>query len=86
MAASNAVLYLDTPENAETAADAAISYEKSETDLAAKLQTLLDDASAREELAVRAKQRADALYRWDAIAEKYERVFAQMVKQKGAVS
>ncbi len=81
MAASNAVVYLDTPENAETAADAAIPYVKSEADLAAKLQALLDDASARQQLAIRAKQRADALYRWDAIAEKYEKGFAGLVKK-----
>jgi glycosyltransferase involved in cell wall biosynthesis len=81
MAASNAVLYLDTPENAETAADAAIPYEKSEADLAAKLQALLDDGDGRQQLAIRAKQRADALYRWDAIAEKYEKVFAQLAKK-----
>ncbi len=81
MAAGNAVLYLDTPENAETAADAAIRYEKSETDLAAKLQALLDDAGAREQLAIRAKQHAAALFRWDAIAEKYEKVFAQVAKK-----
>jgi glycosyltransferase involved in cell wall biosynthesis len=78
MAAANAVLYLDTPENAETAGDAAMRYEKSETDLTAKLQSLLDDSSAREQLAQRAKQRADALYRWDAIAEKYERLFSKL--------
>ena len=78
MAASNAVLYLDTPENAETAGDAAMRYEKSEADLTAKLQSLLDDSSAREQLALRAKQRADALYRWDAIAEKYERLFSKL--------
>ena len=78
MAASNAVLYLDTLENAETAGDAAIRYDKSEEDLAAKLQSLLDDAQAREQLATRAKQRADALYRWEAIAEKYEKLFAQL--------
>jgi len=44
-----------------------------------KLQSLLDDAGARQQLAVRAKQRADALYRWDAIAQKYEKVFAKLV-------
>ncbi|MGA2689330.1 MAG: glycosyltransferase, partial [Candidatus Korobacteraceae bacterium] len=82
MAASNAVLYLDTPENAETAADAAIPYEKSEADLAVKLQALLDDGDARQQLAIRAKQRADALYRWDAIAEKYDKVFAQLTKRQ----
>ncbi|MGA2902386.1 MAG: glycosyltransferase [Candidatus Korobacteraceae bacterium] len=80
MAASNAVLYLDTPENAETAGDAAIRYGKSEADLATKLQSLLDDPRARQQLAILAKQRADALYRWDAIAEKYERVFAELAR------
>ena len=80
MAASNAVLYLDTPENAETAGDAAVKYAKSEDDLAAKLQSLLDDPSARQQLAARAKQRADALYRWDAIAKKYEELFQQLAK------
>ena len=81
MAAGNAVLYLDTPENAETAGDAAMPYEKSETDLAAKLQSLLDDPSARQQLAQSAKQRADALYRWDAVAEKYEALFQRLVKK-----
>jgi glycosyltransferase involved in cell wall biosynthesis len=80
MAAGNPVLYLDTPENAETAGDVAVRYDKSEDDLRAKLQVLLDDAGARQTLAVRAKQRADTLYRWEAIAEKYERIFAALVK------
>ncbi len=82
MAASNAVLYLDTPENAETAGDAAMHYEKSEEELTAKLQSLLDVPTARQELAHRAKQRADALYRWDVIAEKYERLFGDLVKER----
>lgn len=81
MAASNAVLYLDTPENAETAGDAGVRYEKSEEDLAAKLQSLLDDPSARQQLAVRAKHRADALYRWEVIAEKYEKLFEELTKK-----
>jgi glycosyltransferase involved in cell wall biosynthesis len=80
MAAGNPVLYLDTPENAETAGDVAVRYGKSEDDLRAKLQVLLDDVGARQTLAVRAKQRADSLYRWEAIAEKYERIFAALVK------
>ena len=81
MAASNPVLYLDTPENAETAGDAAIRYDKSEADLTAKLQSMLDDPAARQDLAARAKQRADELYRWEAIAQKYEKVFGELVKK-----
>jgi glycosyltransferase involved in cell wall biosynthesis len=79
MAAGNPVLYLDTPENAETAGDAAIRYNKSENELREKLQVLLEDGGARQDLAERAKERADALYRWEAIAEKYEKVFATLV-------
>jgi glycosyltransferase involved in cell wall biosynthesis len=82
MAASNPVLYLDTPENSETAGDAAIRYNKSEAELTAKLQSLLDDSAAREHYGAQAKQRADALYRWEAIAGKYEKVFAKLVKTK----
>lgn len=82
MALNNAVLYLDTPENAETAGDAGVKYEKSEEDLAAKLQGLLDDPAARQQLAARAKQRADALYRWDAIAEKYEKLFEELIRSR----
>jgi glycosyltransferase involved in cell wall biosynthesis len=79
MAASNAVVYLDTPENSETAGDAGLRYEKSEADLTAKLQSLLDDSGVRQQFALQAKQRADALYRWDAIAEKYEKMFSKLV-------
>ncbi len=42
---------------------------------------MLDDPAARQQLAARAKQRADALYRWDAIAKKYERLFEDLVKK-----
>ncbi len=82
MAASNAVLALDTPENNETAGDAAVRYTKSEADLTEKWQSLLDDSTARHELAGRAKQRADALYRWDAIAQTYQNLFEEVVKKK----
>jgi glycosyltransferase involved in cell wall biosynthesis len=84
MAASNPILYLETPENLETAGEAALPYEKSEAELTEKLQALLDNADDREELATRAKERADALYRWEAIANKYENVFNQLLKQHRA--
>jgi len=82
MAAGNAILYLETPENAETAGDAAVPYQKSEAELTSKLQSLLDDAEQRRALAQRARQRAHELYRWEAIAEKYEQVFAKLREQR----
>ena len=81
MAAGNAVLYLDSPENNETAGDAGIRYGKSADDLAAKLQSVLDDPMAREQLAVRAKERAHNLYRWDSVAAKYEALFMELLQR-----
>ena len=82
MAAQNAVLYLDTPENNETAGDAAVRYSKDERDLAQKLQVLLEDEAARQGWAVRAKQRAQALFAWETIANRYERLFEEVVPRR----
>ncbi len=82
MAAQNATLYLDTPENHETAGDAAVSYTKEEANLAAKLQDLLDNDAAREQWGLRARHRAQELFAWEAIANKYERLFEQVVAQR----
>ena len=78
MAAQNATLYLDTPENAETAGDAAVPYIKDEADLATKLQRLLENDAEREQWAIRAQQRAQKLFAWEAIANKYERLFEEV--------
>jgi glycosyltransferase involved in cell wall biosynthesis len=81
MAAGNAVLYLESSENDGTAGDAAVRYSKSADDLAAKLQPLLNDASAREHWAARAVARANRLYRWDAVAEKYQQLFEDLLRR-----
>ncbi|HEY4962329.1 MAG TPA: glycosyltransferase [Terriglobales bacterium] len=82
MAAENPVLYLDSPENNETAGDAAIRFSKSADDLAAKLQSLLDDPAARQQWAARAAARAHQLYRWDEVAEQYEKLFDEVLRRR----
>ena len=82
MAAENPVLYLDSPENNETAGDAAIRFSKSADDLAAKLQSLLDDLAARQQWAARAAARAHQLYRWDTVAEQYEKLFDEVLRRR----
>lgn len=82
MAAENPVLYLDSPENNHTAGDAAIRFSKSPDDLAAKLQALLDDPAARQQWAERAAIRARQLYRWDAVAEEYEKLFEEVLRER----
>ncbi len=81
MASETAVLYLDTPENRETAADAGIRYSKSPDDLANGLQSLIDDPAARQKLAALAGKRARALYRWADVAEKYETLFEALLRR-----
>ena len=78
MASENPVLYLDSPENNETAGDAAVRYTKSADDLAEKLQGLLDDPVERQRYASLAVERARGLYRWDAVADKYEKLFVEL--------
>jgi glycosyltransferase involved in cell wall biosynthesis len=79
MASQTAVLSLETPENNETAGDATIPYRKSPDDLAQKLRALLDDAEARRHWATLALARADRLYRWDSVAEQYEKLFGEIM-------
>lgn len=81
MAAENPVLFLESPENNQTAGDAAIRFRKSAEDLAEKLQSLLDDPHARQQWAVRAGERARQLYRWGEVAEKYEKLFEEVLRR-----
>lgn len=81
MAAQNATLYLDTPENRETADDAAMQYSKDEADLAQKLQMLLDNEEKREEFGLLARHRAEARFVWEAVANKYEELFRDVLRK-----
>lgn len=81
MASQNAVLYLGSPENNETAGDAAIRFSKSPHDLAGKLQPLLDDPTLRKHWADLAVARAQRFYQWDDVAIKYENLFEELLRR-----
>jgi glycosyltransferase involved in cell wall biosynthesis len=80
MVAGNAVLYLDTPENRETAADAALPFRADASDLAAKLTGLLSDDRLREEFRRKARARAQALFNWDTVTDRYESLLAELLR------
>ena len=82
MAAENAVLYLESPENNDTAGDDAVRFSKSPDDLAIKLQHLLDDSDQRNRWAARAAERAHRLYRWEVVATEYERLFEEVLRKR----
>jgi glycosyltransferase involved in cell wall biosynthesis len=71
------VLYRNTPENAEVAADAGIPFEPDE--LAAKLQLVLSlPESERDRLCQRAMDRVRAHYSWDAVTDAYEQLLRKL--------
>jgi glycosyltransferase involved in cell wall biosynthesis len=82
MAAENPVLYLESPENNATAADAAVRFSKSADDLATKLQALLDQPDKRLEWAARGAKHARQNYSWSDVARRYEMLFEAMLKAR----
>jgi glycosyltransferase involved in cell wall biosynthesis len=72
------VLYRDTPENAEVAADAGIPF--GEHDLTEKIEQVLamkDDT--RDEFRRRASERVQQRYSWDSVTADYVRLFRRLV-------
>lgn len=80
MAAGLPCVYLDTPENREVAGDAGVSFQRSESDLTAKIQALLKDAPERARLGEAARQRARTRYDWEEVTTEYERLFAALTR------
>ncbi len=83
MAAGNAILYLDTPANRETARDCGIPFRPDESDLATKLEQLIVVPKRIEELGQRAQAVAWSVYGWDKVVEQYEALFVKMLGPTG---
>ncbi len=77
MCSNNAVLYLATDANRETAGDSGIQF-RDESELAERLTELVASPKMVREYAARAQARAQALYRWEYVADQYEQLFADM--------
>jgi glycosyltransferase involved in cell wall biosynthesis len=82
MSCGSCVLYLDTPENREVAGDAGLPFDNNPSDLAAKIQSVLDDASLRQRYGRRAADRAQARYRWEDVTTQYERLFQSLLSAR----
>jgi glycosyltransferase involved in cell wall biosynthesis len=82
MAARKAVLYLDTPENRETAAECGISFRPDAGDLAAGMSRLIGDAQLREDLGRAAQDRAEHAFGWEETTSKYEALFTELVSRE----
>lgn len=73
-----ATLYLNTPENAEVAGDAAVAFTNAPESCAAAMRRLLEDEPFRGEMQRRASERVAARYNWEAVTTQYEELFRQL--------
>jgi glycosyltransferase involved in cell wall biosynthesis len=83
MAARNAILYLDTPENRETAADCGIAFRAEALDLASGMTRLIRDDLLREDLGRMAQARAEKMFGWEETTRKYEALFSELTGGNG---
>jgi glycosyltransferase involved in cell wall biosynthesis len=79
MAAGNAILYLETPANRETARDCGVSFRAEERELATKLGQLIAAPEQLKHLRDRAQRVAMEVYSWEKVVDQYERLFAEML-------
>jgi glycosyltransferase involved in cell wall biosynthesis len=77
MAAGNAILYLDTPSNRETASGCGIAFDPLE--LGTKLGQLIAAPNRVEKLREEAKVVARETYGWEKVVDQYEALFVNML-------
>lgn len=74
------VLYLDTPELAEAAGDAAVAFQPDPADLARKLQWAVDlSETERNFWGRRAIERIEKHYSWKVVTDSYESLFRTLI-------
>ncbi|HEX4998865.1 MAG TPA: DUF1972 domain-containing protein [Terriglobia bacterium] len=81
MACGNCVIVYDTPENREAAGDCALYFDSADS-LARQIQRTIDEPELVARLRASARDRAERLFSWDAIADRYERLFLEMTDRR----
>lgn len=81
MAYGNCIVANSTPEHFEVLGDAGCYYQRNDfLDLRQKLQALLADPKQVDDYGRMAKQRAAALYRWEAVTDQYECILRALAR------
>ncbi len=80
MAFGNCVIVHNTPENLETIGEAGFTYdgETGASDLRRVLEELLTASDTVEAYRLKARQRAQTVYSWEAVTDSYEKLFYQV--------
>ncbi|MDQ2745243.1 MAG: glycosyltransferase, partial [Chloroflexota bacterium] len=81
MAAGNCVVVNDTPANREVVAEAGLIYDgrRGAEALRLVLEAIIADESLAETMREAARERAEAVYSWDAVIERYEQLFVRLM-------
>ncbi|MSO19879.1 MAG: DUF1972 domain-containing protein [Acidobacteria bacterium] len=74
-----ATLYLNTPENAEVAGDAAIPFTQDAEVCAHQMSRLIGDEALRQQYKVLARARVLSRYNWDVVTTQYEQMLQQLL-------
>ena len=78
------VLFLDTPENREVSGDVGFPYQPSEEALVESLDRVIAlSPDERLRMGQAAMDAARRHYDWEAIVDRYEKLFAQTLEKKG---
>lgn len=85
MGMGNAVIVRGTPSNLEVIGEAGLSYapERAIDELERALRTLVADPELRSTLGRAAERRVEDHYGWDAIVDRYEALFQQLLEPSG---
>jgi glycosyltransferase involved in cell wall biosynthesis len=78
MAAGNAVLYLDTESNRETAGECGLAFSLDTNDLASKMRQMIGSGSLRSSLADQARTRARQCFSWDKVSDEYHKLMREL--------
>lgn len=82
MGAGTCVVVNGIPEQLETIGDSGIYYKLNDLDdLVKKIRDLLGNPNLRDEFADRAQKRVMQLYRWDVVADKYEKLLLEIARR-----
>lgn len=79
MARGACIVANDVPEHREVLGDAGLYYARNDADeLAARLRSVVTDASERRRLSDAARARARSTYSWDHVTDEYETLFSRL--------
>ena len=82
MAAGNAILYLDTPANRETARGCGMAFQHDNNDLREKLRQVISSPSTLEQMRIQARHAAEENYSWERVVDQYEELFGKMLEPR----